>query len=98
MSLAWASRRPTSLLALAGEMSFIRELISTGNGSESAKCSQGSPSGKLITSGNRENDKNAAHETLSPTEMPQSNRLFFGLRRMTTHPRVHASRRPTLRV
>ena len=39
-------------------MSFIREEISTGNGSESAKCSHGSPSGNDITSGNRENDKN----------------------------------------
>ena len=46
-------------------MNFIRELTSTGNGSESAKCSHGSPSGKLITSGNRENDKNAAHDSPS---------------------------------
>ena len=53
------------MLALAGEMNFIRELTSTGNGSESAKCSHGSPSGKLITSGNRENDKNAAHDSPS---------------------------------
>jgi len=46
-------------------MSLIRELTSTGNGSESAKCSHGSPSGKLITSGNRENDKNATHDSPS---------------------------------
>ena len=36
MSRACASRRPTSLLALAGEIRCIRELTSTGNGSESA--------------------------------------------------------------
>ena len=36
MSRAWASRRPTSLLALAGGISFMRRLTSTGNGSESA--------------------------------------------------------------
>ena len=36
MSLACASLRPTSLLALAGGISFIRRLTSTGNGSESA--------------------------------------------------------------
>ena len=60
MSRACASRRLTSLLALAGGMSFIRELISTGNGSESAKCSHGSPSGKDIKSGKRANDRKAA--------------------------------------
>jgi hypothetical protein len=62
MSRACASRRPTSLLALAGGISFIRELTSTGNGSESAKCSHGSPSGNDITSGNREKDRNAAYD------------------------------------
>jgi hypothetical protein len=60
ISRACASRRLTSLLALAGGMSFIRALISTGNGSESAKCSHGSPSGKDITSGKRANDRKAA--------------------------------------
>ena len=39
------------------------ELTSTGNGSESAKCSHGSPSGKDMTSGNRENDRNAANDS-----------------------------------
>ncbi len=36
ISLACASLRLTSLLALAGGISFIRRLASTGNGSESA--------------------------------------------------------------
>ena len=44
-------------------MSFIRELISTGNGSESAKCSQGSPSGKDITSGKRAKEMKAAYDS-----------------------------------
>ena len=63
ISRACASRRLTSLLALAGGMSFIRELISTGNGSESAKCSHGSPSGNDITSGNRANERKAAYDS-----------------------------------
>ena len=63
MSRAWASLRPTSLLALAGGISLIRELISTGNGSESAKCSHGSPSGNDMTSGNREKDTNATNDS-----------------------------------
>ncbi len=63
MSRACASRRLTSLLAFAGGMSFIRELISTGNGSESAKCSQGSPSGNDIKSGKRANEMKAAYDS-----------------------------------
>ena len=66
MSRAWARRRLTSLLAFAGGISRIRELTSTGNGSESAKCSHGSPSGKAITSGNREKDRYAAYESPPP--------------------------------
>src|SRR5262249_32588111 len=58
-----ASLRPTSLLALAGGISLIRELISTGNGSESEKCSHGSPSGNDMTSGNREKDRNATNDS-----------------------------------
>jgi hypothetical protein len=51
------------LLAFDGGISLIRELTSTGNGSESAKCSQGSESGKDMTSGNRENDKKALYDS-----------------------------------
>ncbi|GAA3408039.1 hypothetical protein GCM10018952_03720 [Streptosporangium vulgare] len=56
MSRAWASLRATSLLALTGGMSRILELISTGKGSWSAKCIQGSPSGKGMRSGKRAKD------------------------------------------
>src|SRR5580658_8724111 len=88
MSLACASRLLTSLLALAGEISFIRELTSTGNGSESAKCSHGSPSGNDITSGNRENDRNATYD--EPAGCSRQSRL----RALCTCPSASASISP----
>jgi len=54
---------PDVLAGLGRGISLIRELISTGNGSESAKCSHGSPSGNDMTSGTGEGHER--HERLT---------------------------------